>query len=373
MTHHLESPAPIQPPPRPTCCYIIPPDILTRLAESGDRATRNEAMNSLELSARMRGRREAFAGLAAALALPTGTKRRTVYDAQNGRTLPGKLIRGEGSARSKDTAVNEAYDGAGKTYDFYSKVFARNSIDNRGMRLDSTVHYGSNYQNAFWDGQQMVYGDGDGQIFNRFTVSLDVIGHELTHGVTEFEAGLVYEGQSGALNEHFSDVFGSLVKQYAKKQTAAQDDWLIGVGLFTKQVNGAAIRSMKAPGTAYDDPLIGKDSQPAHMKNFVKTASDHGGVHTNSGIPNKAFYEAALRLGGHAWEKAGRIWYETLVNRMNTNSTFQDCAQATHDVAGQLFGLASVEQRAIREAWDVVGLKVGSAPVKKAVKKSRGL
>ena len=350
-------------------CFIIPPDILTRLSESGNSATRNEAMNSLELSARMRGRREALGGMASVLAVSTGTKRRTVFDAQNGRTLPGKLIRSEGSARSKDTAVNEAYDGAGKTYDFFSKVFARNSIDNRGMRLDSTVHYGRSYQNAFWDGQQMVYGDGDGEIFNRFTRSLDVIGHELTHGVTEFEAGLVYESESGALNEHFSDVFGSLVKQYAKKQTAAKADWIIGAGLFTKQVNGSGIRSMKAPGTAYDDPNIGKDSQPAHMKNFVKTTSDHGGVHINSGIPNKAFYEAAIRLGGNAWDKAGRIWYETLINRMNTNSTFQDCAKATHDVAGQLFGADSVEQRAIREAWDVVGLKVGSAPAaKKAVK-----
>jgi Zn-dependent metalloprotease len=350
------------------CCFIIPPDILTRLAESDDSAKRNQALDSLDLSARMRGRREAMAGMAASLAVATGTKRRTIYDALNRRSLPGKLARGEGDPRSKDVAINEAYDGAGKTYDFFSKVCARNSIDNRGMRLDSTVHYGSDYQNAFWDGQQMVYGDGDGEIFHRFTRSLDVIGHELTHGVTEFEAGLVYEDQPGALNEHFSDVFGSLVKQYAKKQTAAKADWLIGVGLFTKAVKGAAIRSMKAPGTAYDDPSIGKDPQPAHMKDFVKTTRDHGGVHINSGIPNKAFYEAAIRLGGNAWDKAGRIWYETLINRMNTHSSFQDCAKATFDVAAQLFGLDSVEQRAIREAWDAVGFKVGGTGATKAKK-----
>ena len=359
MTNHAEHHR-AEPHAHGACCFIIPPDILTRLAESDDRATRTEALNSLELSARMRGRREALGGFAAALAVSAGTKRRTVYDAQNARTLPGKLVRGEGDARNKDTAVNEAYDGAGKTYDFFSKVFARNSIDNRGMRLDSTVHYGRDYQNAFWDGQQMVYGDGDGAIFNRFTRSLDVIGHELTHGVTEYEAGLVYEDQPGALNEHFSDVFGSLVKQHARKHTAAKADWLIGAGLFTKQVNGAAIRSMKAPGTAYDDPQIGKDPQPDHMKKFVRTTSDHGGVHINSGIPNKAFYEAALRLGGNAWEKAGRIWYETLCNRMNTRSNFQACANATHDVARQLYGLDSVEQRAVREAWDAVGIKVAA-------------
>jgi Zn-dependent metalloprotease len=353
------------------CCFIIPPDILTHLAESSDSATRGEAMNSLEMSARMRGRREAFAGFASALATPTGTKRRTVYDAQNARTLPGKLVRGEGDARSKDKAVNEAYDGAGKTYDFFNKIFGRNSIDGRGMRLDSTVHFGRNYQNAFWDGQQMVYGDGDGAIFNRFTLSLDVIGHELTHGVTEFEAGLVYEDQPGALNEHFSDVFGALVKQHARKHIAAKADWLIGAGLFTKQVKGLAIRSMKAPGTAYDDPQIGKDPQPAHMKSFVKTTSDHGGVHINSGIPNKAFYEAAIRLGGFAWEKAGRIWYETLINRMNTQSSFQDCANATADVARQLFGNDSVEERAVREAWDVVGLKVAATKTAPKTSKTR--
>ena len=341
-----------------TCCFIIPPDILTRLAENADPITRIEAIESLELSARMRGRREALMGVAATLAVSAGTKRRTVYDAKNLRSLPGKLVRSEGDPRSKDTAVNEAYDGAGKTYDFFSKIYARNSIDDRGMRLDSTVHFGRGYQNAFWDGQQMVYGDGDGEIFNRFTRSLEVIGHELTHGVTEYEAGLVYEDQPGALNEHFSDVFGSLVRQYARKQSAAKADWIIGAGLFTKAVNGIGIRSMKAPGTAYDDPQIGKDPQPDHMKKFVRTMSDHGGVHINSGIPNKAFYEAAIRLGGNAWEKAGRIWYETLCNRLNTHGTFQQCANATHDVARQLYGLNSVEQRAIREAWTVVGIKV---------------
>ena len=344
------------------CCFIIPPDILNRLAESGNAATRSGAIDSLDLSARMRGRREALMGMTA-LAVSTGTKRRTIYNAQNARTLPGKLVRGEGDARSKDTAVNEAYDGAGKTYDFFSKIFQRNSIDNRGMRLDSTVHYGRGYQNAFWDGQQMVYGDGDGEIFNRFTRSLDVIGHELTHGVTEYEAGLIYEDQPGALNEHFSDVFGSLVRQYAKKQTAAKADWIIGVGLFTKVVNGVGIRSMKAPGTAYDDPQIGKDPQPDHMKRIVKTTSDHGGVHIKSGIPNKAFYEAAIRLGGNAWDKAGRIWYETLCSRMNAKSQFQECANATHDVARQLFGVDSAEQRAVREAWEAVGLKVATVTV----------
>lgn len=336
---------------------IIPPDILRNVAEKGNDAQRDWAYKAIEQSAQLRGQREVVGLFAALAAVPAGGKRRTVYDAKNGLTLPGKLARGESDPSSKDKAVNEAFLGSGKTYDFFSKVYDRNSIDDRGMRLDSTVHYDFEYNNAFWNGRQMVYGDGDGQIFERFTIALDVIAHELTHGVTQYEAGLVYRNQPGALNEHFSDVFGSLVKQYAKKQKANKADWLIGKGLLAKTVKGVALRSMKEPGTAYDDPLIGKDPQPGHMKNFVKTTRDNGGVHINSGIPNKAFFEAAIRIGGNAWEKAGRIWYVTLRDRLRSNSQFQDCANLTLAVAGELYGTGSIEQKAVQEAWDVVGIK----------------
>jgi Zn-dependent metalloprotease len=348
----------------PVCC-IIPPIILRNLAEKGDDEQRDLAFSGLQISASLRGKREAIGSFAFAAAVSPGQKRRTIYDAQNGRLLPGKLVRGEGDPKSKDLMVNEAYDGSGKTYDFFMKVYGRNSIDDRGMRLDSTVHYGRKYMNAFWDGQQMVYGDGDGQIFERFTKSLDIIGHELTHGVTQYEADLIYEDEPGALNEHFSDVFGVLVKQYARKTRADKADWLIGKGIFAKGVKGVALRSMKAPGTAFDDPLIGKDDQPAHMKDFVKTTEDNGGVHINSGIPNKAFYELAIRLGGFAWERAGRIWYVTLRDRLRPESVFQDCADATFDVARELYGADSVEQRAVREAWDAVGIKVGQTAARK--------
>lgn len=336
---------------------IIPPDILRNVAEKGNDTQRDWAYKAIEEGAQMRGQREAIATFAMLAAVPAGGKRRTVYDAQNSTLLPGKLVRGEDDPKSKDTTVNEAFVGAGKTYDFFSKIYERNSIDDRGMRLDSTVHYDSAYNNAFWNGRQMVYGDGDGQIFERFTASMDVIAHELAHGITQFEAGLVYRNQPGALNEHFSDVFGSLVKQYAKKQTAAKADWLIGKGLFTKAIKGVALRSMKEPGTAYNDPLIGQDPQPGHMKNFVKTTRDNGGVHINSGIPNKAFYEAAIRLGGHAWEKTGRIWYITLRDRLRSNSQFQDCANLTLAVAAELYGAGGTEQKAVQEAWDAVGIK----------------
>src|SRR5215470_7457824 len=218
----------------PVCC-IIPPHMLRELAQRGTQPYNRAAMNTLLVSAQLRGRREAIGAFA--LATPTGGKRRTIYDAQHQEELPGVFVRGEGSTPSMDTAVNEAYEGAGATYDFYKTVYDRNSVDDRGFRLDSTVHFGVDYDNAFWDGQQMVYGDGDGQIFDRFTKCIDVIGHELTHGVTQYEAKLIYSNQPGALNESMSDVFGSLVKQYVLKQTADKADWLIGEGLFTKNVN----------------------------------------------------------------------------------------------------------------------------------------
>lgn len=286
----------------------------------------------------------------------TGRKRRTVYDARHGYDLPGRLVRSEGNPRSKDPAVNEAYDGCGATYDFFSKVFDRNSIDGRGLRLESTVHYGRDYDNAFWDGRQIVFGDGDGEVFGRFTRALDVIGHELAHGVVQFEAGLKYQGQPGALSESFGDVFGTLVKQRKKRQSATEADWLIGGELFMPGIKAAGIRSMKAPGTAYDDPLLGKDPQPGHMRDYVRTSEDNGGVHLNSGIPNRAFYEAAIRLGGRAWEKAGRVWYTTLVNKVRQGSTFRDAMDMTVQTAGELFGSDSEEQKAVREAWAEVGL-----------------
>jgi Zn-dependent metalloprotease len=237
------------------------------------------------------------------------------------------------------------------------------------MRIDSTVHYRTGYDNAFWDGEQMVYGDGDEnlpvdeRLFNRFTIALDVIGHELTHGVTQFEAKLTYFQQPGALNESMSDVFGSLVKQYQLAQTAAEADWIIGAGLLTANVNGVGIRSMKAPGTAYDDPVLGKDPQPAHMKDYVNTISDNGGVHINSGIPNHAFYITAVELGGNAWEKAGQIWYVTLKDKLTADSKFQDCANLTYQVAGELFGAGSIEQQAVKKGWAEVGLTVaGGGP-----------
>jgi Zn-dependent metalloprotease len=344
---------------------IIPPHMSKNIAENGSPEQREKARNALTSSARMRAERAVVATITD-LARPVAAqgKHRNVFNANNGTNLPGTMVRSEGDPPSGDPAADEAYDGCGATFDLFEQVFQRNSINGNGMVLDSTVHYQVGYDNAFWNGRQMVYGDGDEdlpepqRIFNRFTIALDIIGHELTHGVTQFEAGLVYRDQPGALNEHFSDVFGSLVKQRLRNQTAAEADWIIGEGLLTPNVNGVGIRSMKAPGTAYDDPVLGRDPQPRHMSNYQDVSYDNGGVHINSGIPNHAFYATAMEIGGYAWEKAGQIWYVTLRDRLNASSVFQEAAQQTYLVAGSLYGNGSPEQLAVRNGWSAVGIQV---------------
>ncbi|WP_337885813.1 M4 family metallopeptidase [Fischerella thermalis] len=337
----------------PICC-VVPPHMLENIVVNGNEQQRSWAFHTLNISSQFRGRRNVVG--AVNFAVSPGEKRRTIFDARSTEQLPGTLARGEGDPPSNDIAVDEAYDGAGATYDLYYEVFERNSIDDKGLRLDSTVHYGVKYDNAFWNGDQMVYGDGDGEIFQRFTKCIDVIGHELTHGVTQYEAGLQYYGESGAINESFSDVFGSLVKQWVKKQTAQEADWIIGEGIFTDKVNGVGIRSMKAPGTAYDDPVLGKDPQPAHMNDKYTGFEDNGGVHINSGIPNYAFYLAATEIGGYAWEKAGKIWYIALRDRLRTRTNFKRAANIIIQVAGELYGQGSQEQNAVQNAWQKVGV-----------------
>ncbi|MBW4686975.1 MAG: M4 family metallopeptidase [Komarekiella atlantica HA4396-MV6] len=337
----------------PICC-IVPPHMLENVAVNGTPQQRSWAFQTLNVSAQVRGRRNIVGNIS--FAPSTGEKRRTIYDAKNGQELPGVLVRGEGDPPSTDEAVNEAYDAAGATYDMFYELFERNSIDDKGLRLDSTVHYGVNYDNAFWNGDQMVYGDGDQQLFQRFTKCIDVIGHELAHGITQHEAGLLYYGEPGALNESFSDVFGSLVKQKAKNQTAQEADWLIGENLLMPTVKGTGIRSLKAPGTAYDDAVLGKDPQPAYMKDKYTGEEDNAGVHINSGIPNYAFYLAAVEIGGYAWEKAGTIWYISLRDRLRAKADFKKAANTTIKVAGELYGNGCIEQKAVQNAWKQVGV-----------------
>ena len=350
--------------PHSCVCCITPPHLLQKLMESKDRDIRQSALNTMLTNARLRGERSvrAISGVSAAPA----NGRRTIFDIQNGTFLPSAVLaRSEDGAVSGDESVNRAFDGFGATRNFYKDVFDRNSINGHGMRLNGYVHYDSKYNNAFWDGQEMVFGDGDGVVFTDFTKSLDVIAHELTHGVTEFTANLKYHNQSGALNESISDVFGSLVKQWSLGQTADAADWLIGAEVFTPDIEADALRSMKAPGTAYDNDLFGKDPQPDHMNKFVHLPDtdpgDWGGVHYNSGIPNKAFYLTAVGIGGAAWQAPGHIWYESLL-ASNEDTEFQDFADTTYFKAGQLYGAGSLEQQAVKAAWRDVGIRISGVP-----------
>ena len=343
---------------------IMPPHILRRLLDSKNAKIRQAALNTLLGTARLRGERSVRAATFAPLAPTNG--RRTIFDARHSNDLTSAVVaRSEDGPPSSDGTVNRAYDGFGATNDFYKEVFKRNSIDDKGMRLNGYVHRGIDFNNAFWDGEGMVFGDGDGAMFTDFTLSLDVIAHELSHGVTEFTANLEYHHQSGALNESMSDVFGSLVKQWSLKQTADEADWLIGAEVTTPAIKMDALRSLKAPGTAFNNAIMGKDPQPAHMKQFLKLPNteegDNGGVHINSGIPNKAFFLVATAIGGHAWDDAGQIWYDSL-RASNPKTQFQEFADTTVVQAEKRFGAGSMQQQAVFDAWNQVGLKPTKIP-----------
>ena len=345
-------------------CSVIPKHILRNVAEHGDDEARETVAETLVHTARIARERAATPATLIETPHAPGARRkqRVVYDAHGeSSTLAAELVANEETRHIRDVEAKEAFDGAGAVYDFLAKVFNRNSIDNRGMTLTSTVHYGRHFANAMWNGREVVYGDGDGKLIMRLTADVAVIGHEFGHGVTQHDAALEYHGQSGALNEHLSDVIGIMIKQRWLAQTAAHAAWLIGEGLLGPTVQGKAIRSMRAPGTAYDDPILGRDPQPAHMRDYVYSADDDGGVHINSGILNFAFYLTATALGGYSWLTPGGIWLRAARTRLYPQAGFQDFANATVIAAGELHGVGSRVQSTVAAAMDAVGLPVPAA------------
>ncbi|WP_295472923.1 M4 family metallopeptidase [uncultured Pseudomonas sp.] len=348
----------------PLHCFV-PPYILEHMTQSPHRrvsqcAIANLAGGSAFLASRLTA--QATPGLLPVQPGPGG-RHRLIYDAEGTPRLPGRLARSEGQPDSGDPAVDEAYDGSGLVHDFYDKLFARDSLDGQGMALVSTVHVGEvdlqgdtvPLNNAYWNGRQMAYGDGDGEVFRRFTGSLEVIGHELNHGLQSFTSNLTYQGQSGALNEHFADVFGILVRHWHEGTPAREASWVVGRELLVPAATRRGIRDMEQPGHAYrQDPDLGDDPQPAHMNELYTGARDRGGVHINSGIPNRAFVLVAKALGGNAWDEAGRIWYDTLL-QLPADSQFIDCARLSIEIAGrQPYGPAA--RKAVAAAWREVGI-----------------
>lgn len=281
-------------------------------------------------------------------------KQRKTYTADNKAAIPGRILIEEGERAKSDQVAQAAHDGAGKVYDYYFGTFKRDAIDARGSTMVSTVHYGSDpedAENAAWIGerQQMIYGDG-GKIFRPLAYGLDVVGHEFTHGVTDATSNLIYQGQSGALNESYSDVFAVMIDRA---------NWTIGEEVVkSPPFPTKVLRSLEDPGLGgrynLNDPL-NSIGQPAHMREFARLPnsrkSDNGGVHVNSGIPNRAAFLVARALGR---EKTEQIYYRTLTQYLTPDADFSDAARATIRAAQELYG--ANDANAVRDAFNQVGI-----------------
>jgi Zn-dependent metalloprotease len=338
---------------RPRLCGFTPPRVLEHLARRGVSAARVSAHQSKRTRERRSATQPSMKSILGAA--PGGAAERAVWDSQQKWEQRVKKIRGEKDGPTGDPIADNVFLHAGTVRDYYKNALKRNSIDGSGMDLILNVHFGEKYMNAFWDGDEMTFGDGDGEIFRNFGLSLDVVAHELTHGVTQFTANLDYNSQSGALNESFSDVFGSTITQIAAGQNAGGADWLIGDEIMGPELYGEALRSMMAPGTAYDNPLMGKDPQPDHMSKYFSGPEDNQGVHINSGIPNRAFYLTAMDIGT---DKAALIWYAGL-QKLWPTANFNDAVAVLVDAARLLSRDGNVplgSPQVVRAAFKAVGL-----------------
>lgn len=331
-------------------CFIVPAYMLEKQILEGSREQKKAALYNLKLSEMIRGTRMANGRVRTLAAASHQTKRRVIYDMEhsgNELELPGKPVRYEGGKDTGDSSADEVYNNTGLTWDFYNTEFGRNSINDQGMTLVSSVNFGDKWDNAMWNGTQMVYGDGGGGFIKEETLTvIDVTAHELQHGVTQYSTpqGLEYQGQSGGLNESWSDCFGIMCKQWVNKQKVDESNWLIGEGLM---LQGQALRSMKDPGTA--NPFDGQITKASDYQ-------DNMDPHISSGPPNKAFYLACKKAGGFSWDKIGKVWYLTMP-RLPQSATYQMAADNTFDIAGSLFGDGSAEQIAVSEAWHEVGVE----------------
>ena len=341
-------------------CFIIPERVLKKFARDKklSASTRKAFANAARFESEWRKAREMKSlvsvsaqrmlpsGLALASVLPPATP---VFDCQHHNTLPGVSISNPGA--STDPTYRQAFTETAAVAKFYKSAFGRNSIDNAGMTMMSSIHYSVKYNNAFWNGSQMTYGDGDGNIFIDFTKGNDVIGHELTHGVTQFTLGLSYQNQPGGLNESISDVFGSMFRQWQANQNVNQADWLIGkdiMGPGALARGFTCLRDMSNPAASHC-----LSPQPTHFRQYRNGMDPH----ESSGIPNFAFYKAAMAIGGNSWKIAGKIWYQAVTGFGPTpNMTMKQFANRTRTLAGSLFASKPAVKVAVDNAWKAVGL-----------------
>ena len=341
----------------PCHCNIIPADVLDKLSKDKtlSASERQNLADAAALDRQFRKARSAqvkISSLASSMSMAidlAAVPTIPVYDCKNTQSLPGTPVNNPGN--STDITVKGTFTETDGMAKFLSKEFGRNSLDGRGMTMLSSVHFGQNFNNAFWNGTQMTYGDGDGNIFLNFTLANDVIGHELTHGITQFTTQLSYTNQAGGLNESCSDVFGSMFRQWRKDHTVIQADWLIG-----KEIMGPAatargftcLRDMADPAAKHC-----LAPQPKHFKNY-KNGMD---PHESSGIPNFAFYKAAKAIGGKSWLKAGKIWYGAMASYPpSANMNMMTFANRTRKQAAILFPGDPSIAKAVDSAWKAVGL-----------------
>ena len=391
------------------CCQIIPSYMISELSEiirfkrskSSSNYTEERKVNHLQVThlksskfRKIRSEKSHALHSMGIMPFPSNLSSLLADDSPSspdnqGKTVPEvSIYKGDGwkkdLSKLKKFAPNEQDDSAKnareiglKLLEFYKLIFKRNSIDDKGMSLNSIVHFGSLFSNAFWTNHLMIYGDGDGEVFGNYTNSREIIAHEFTHGITQSTTGLIYQGQSGALNEHISDVFGIVFSQWSHQQTDPQNaHWLIGEEVILSECKEMlkdenlgyynALRSISMPGTAYryiskneaNEEIIIQDRQPSHMSGYTEdNLSSDDAVHINSGIPNKAFYLFAKELNRPSWEVAAQIWYRTITSgQIGKNATFEEFAKATIEQANNE---GPEVYKALEKAWKEVGILNG--------------
>lgn len=296
-------------------CSFIPPHMAEKVSET------DETFESgILVDERLRDARQSVMGVSGPI---------RVYNASNRTAIPGALVQGE----------DEVADRVRANAVLIGQLLGTDEFP------DGVVRYGQGYANAFFNGNYLIFGEGDGQVFGDFTYALDIMAHEFGHALISMGPKLMYQNEPGALNEHFCDVVGACVQQSVKND---QTDWLIGQEILIDK--SSSVRNMLNPGTAYDNAVLGRDPQPGHMDHYQKVSKDNGGVHINSGIPNRAFALLCENTQEPSWGRPLAMWRRSLMD-LGPRSGFKDMAKATVRHSG---GLAP----AVQEAWAAVGIRV---------------
>ncbi|MEM9292636.1 MAG: M4 family metallopeptidase [Acidobacteriota bacterium] len=280
------------------------------------------------------------------------------YDGNNGSSLPGSLRCTNGSCSGASTVIQTIDSYTSQSYDYYNARFGRDSYNGSGATINSTGHHRSNYVNAFWNGSQLVYGDGDGVNSGPLGNAFDVVAHELSHAVTQFTSGLIYQNESGALNEGMSDIFAAGAEVY-KDGSINSGTWLVGEDTWTPGTAGDALRYMDNPtqdGSSYD-----------YYPTRYTGSADNGGVHWNSGIANLAFHllveggthprgVTTTNVSGIGMSKSEQIFYRAQTVYLTSGSSFSAARNATANAASDLYGSSSSEVDSVNDAWCAVGV-----------------